>query len=120
MNQIIVTIISTIKGNNNVYPHADVYKYDITDDGYDIIKYIERRETTGDVLSGGIMELDNEYSWNKPLHGFKVGDHVKVVAGDHPLQNQCGYIASIKENVYLVCIGNYCFNIPPFLLEKND
>ena len=118
INELIVIIVSNKNVGNSIFPQTEVFKYDIFDDGKDIIKYIENRKLTG-YVPGGKLVYDQDYEIKREeIPRLSVGDRVAVVKFEHPLDGWRGEIKEVRSDVCLVLIDDYFFNIDVEYLRK--
>jgi len=111
----VILIFASVDLNKS--PHTQIYKYEITDDGIDIMDYIEDRTTT---ISKEYVDGEKEYINNMISNDFKVDDLVCVYKNNHPLDGRTGIIKEINKNICITLIDKYVFNIPPGYLKKID
>lgn len=113
-NHVIVNIVNVEANILN----TRIFKYEIVDEGLDIIEYIELRNNTMPSNFGGEMCLDDEYTWEKTQKYFDNGDIVKIV-GKHPLSGKTGKIMRYDgDKFYNVAIEDYVFTLSKEFLSK--
>lgn len=61
----VVVMITTLRDDGN--PTNEIYRYDIYDDGKDIIEYIEAKKDV-DTNYSGRYALDDSYRWSRFKH----------------------------------------------------